>query len=102
MAELLQSVIQRAIIGGPSDPPKIMPPKKINPPPLAAQPKKPDNMPGAKDITQAATIKDEKRRILTGLPKPTEKVFAGENTGSDALIKKRVLGGGMGRQTTGE
>lgn len=102
MAELLQSAIQRWVIGGPDDPPKIMPQKKINPPPLAAKPREPEKIPGSQDITQAATIKDEKRRILGNTPKPTEKKFAGDMPGADGVIKKRVLGGAIGRQTTGE
>lgn len=103
MTAFLFGPLQKAFYGPPED--KLPPlPKKEDPPPMAAQPKAPGNLPGEEDKTQAATVKDEKRRILSVMPKKTENKFAGETPGigADAVIKKRVLGGGAGRATVGE
>lgn len=100
MSAFLLGPLQQLYYGKPEELPPI--PKKQDPPPMAAQPKAPGNLAGEKDISQAATVKDEKRRILSVLPKKTESKFAGEAPGSDAVIKKRVLGGAAGRATTGE
>lgn len=94
---------QAATVGGalwakkaftPEDTPPVPPVKTKTPPRFATQPKAPANIPGEKDITQAATIKDEKRRILKGLPSPTESVFAGDlhQPGQDMIRKRRLLG----------
>jgi len=100
--------LMRALgIGGSPDevpaPPKA---SKLPSPPMAAQPKAPENIPGSEDRTQSATIKDEKRRILTMMPRRTRNTYAGAYTRdaalSEAVVKKTVLGGGIGRQTTGE
>lgn len=101
MAELLGSLLMRQL-HPPKDAPVVPPMKKKDPPPLAAQPKAPGNIPGENDISQAATVKDEKRRILRALPTPTQKEYAGDLPGADAVVKKRILGGGgTGRTTTG-
>ena len=100
MAELLGSLLMRQL-HPPKDAPVVPPMKQKDPPPLAAQPKAPGNIPGEKDISQAATVKDEKRRILRALPTPTQKEYVGDLPGADAVVKKRILGGGTGRTTTG-
>lgn len=101
MSSLIGGLIQRALQKGPDEYPEF--PKEQPQAPLAAQPKAPENVPGEKDISQAATVKDEKRRILSVLPKATKTTYAGNNTaGSDSVIKKRVLGNsGTGQATTG-
>ncbi len=94
---------QAATVGGtiwakkalsPEDTPPVPPVKTKTPPSLAAQPKAPGNIPGEKDISQAATVKDEKRRILRALPTPTQKEYAGElyQPGQDMIRKRRLLG----------
>lgn len=101
MSSLIGGLVQRALQKGPDEYPEF--PKEQPQAPLAAQPKAPENVPGEKDISQAATVKDEKRRILSAMPKATKTTYAGESsTGSDAVIKKRVLGNsGAGKSTTG-
>ncbi len=102
MAELVSSLLMRAVNGGPEDPPAVPKLKNVDATPLAAAPKDPGNVPGVNDKTMGAGAADEKRRILRAMPSKTENTFAG-NTTESAPVKKRVLGAATaGRQTTGE
>ena len=100
MTSLLFGALQQQLQGPPDPLPPI--PKKVlpEPPKMANQPIGPGNIPGQDDTTTAAGAADEKRRILKTLPKKTENKFAGD--AGQAPVKKRVLGGGTGREVTGE
>lgn len=101
MSGVLTSAIWKAIEGPPEKLPK--PPKMSIPIPVAPKaPPKPENAPGADDITANATVADERRRILAGLPEKTKTEYAGEADAA-GVVKKRLLGGGTtGKSTTGE
>ena len=83
--------------------PKAPPPYK--PPPLPPPPKKvetPAPVPGIQEKEIGAGAMDERRRILAGLPQQTKNTYGGDVVSEPVLAKKRLLGGGVGRETTGE
>lgn len=84
--------------GGPPKPPPYRPPP-IPPPVKKETP--PPKVPGIEENKIGAGAMDERRRILSGLPQATQTTYAGA-TSDAAPVKKRVLGGGYGKETTGE
>lgn len=82
--------------------PKAPPPYK--PPPLPPPPKKvetPAPVPGIQEKEIGAGAMDERRRILAGLPQATKNTYAGSTDAAPVVQKKRLLGGGVGQETTG-
>ena len=84
--------------------PDATPPPRFTPPAPPATPKKilaPSNLP-TEDKTQSNAYKaEEKRRILGNLPTATKDVFAGADQTNPNLKKPKLLGGGVGQQTSG-
>ena len=100
MAELLGSLLTRIIAGGPDKPPQPPRIEKVPIPALAKKPKEPGVVPGINDKQMGAGAMDEKRRIMGGLPKPTQNEFAGASM--EPIKKKKLLGDGLtGNLTTG-
>lgn len=101
MAEFLISSLIRSF----EDDPRPIPPPKVPKPiplPLAKKPKEPGNVPGVEQKEIGAGAAQEKRRILSALPTPTQTTFAGE-AGEAPVKKKKLLGAGItGKETTGE
>lgn len=100
MSGLLFGEGQKALKGPPDELPQV--PKQVDLPPLAAEPKSPGNAPGSDDKTMGAGASDEKRRILKMMPQKTTTKYAGDNPGAAPVEKKRLLGGAIGKQTTGD
>ena len=87
--------------GRPSGP-KAPPPYK--PPPLPPPPKKeqaPPPVPGIEEKEIGAGAMDERRRILAALPNATKNTYGGDSDTAAPVVKKRLLGGGVGQETTG-
>lgn len=84
--------------GAPKKPPPFKPPPL--PPPV-----KKEEAPvskGIEETTAGAGAMDERRRILAGLPTQTKNTYGGDKVPEIAPIqKKRLLGGGIGQETTG-
>lgn len=82
--------------------PKKPPPFK--PPPLPAPVKK-EEAPvskGIEETTVGAGALDERRRILAAMPTQTKNTYGGDKvTDAAPVVKKRLLGGGLGQETTG-
>lgn len=80
------------------------PPPKFTPPPLPPVEKKlqaPTAPAGMADTKIGAGALDERRRILSGLPSRTQNTYGGDTGDGAPIARKRLLGGGMGRETTG-
>lgn len=95
------AAVYGATKGKPSGP-KAPPPYK--PPPLPPPPKKeptPAPVPGIQEKEIGAGALDERRRILAGLPQATKNTYAGSTDAAPVVQKKRLLGGGVGQETTG-
>ena len=82
----------------PKAPPPYKPPEL--PPPKQKPLEKP--VPGIQEKEIGAGAMDERRRILAGLPQQTKNTYGGDVVSEPVLAKKRLLGGGVGRETTGE
>lgn len=88
MSGVATSFIWKKIMGPPDKLPK--PPKiQAKIPVMPKAPPKPENAPGAADITSNAAVAEERRRILSSAPQATNKEFAGED---GEYKKKRLLG----------
>jgi hypothetical protein len=86
---------------GPKAPP---PPPPYKPPPLPPPPKKeqaPPPVPGIQEKEIGAGAMDERRRILAALPNATKNTYGGDSDTAAPVVKKRLLGGGVGQETTG-
>lgn len=82
--------------------PKAPPPYK--PPPPPPPPKKeptPPPVPGIQEKEIGAGAMDERRRILAALPNATKNTYGGDSDATAPVVKKRLLGGGVGQETTG-
>jgi hypothetical protein len=82
-------------------PPK---PPPFKPPPLPPPVKKvmaPAAVPGIEDKQIGAGALDERRRILASMPTQTKNTYGGNITETAPIQKKRLLGGGIGQETTG-
>jgi hypothetical protein len=101
MSSLIGGWLQQLIQGKPDEIPK---PPAYTPPPIPPPPKKilaPSGLP-TEDKTQSNAYKaDERRRILGNLPSATKDVYAGADTTNPNLKKPKLLGGGVGQQTSG-
>jgi len=84
--------------GGPKSPPPFKPPPL--PPPIKKEPA-PPAVPGVKETSMGAGAMDEKRRILAGMPTQTKNTYGGDAVSNAPVAKKRLLGGGIGQETTG-
>lgn len=84
--------------GAPKKPPPFKPPPL--PPPV-----KKEEAPVSKGIDEKETgagALDERRRILAAMPTQTKNTFGGDKVTTVApVMKKRLLGGGIGQETTG-
>jgi len=100
MSSLIGGLLQQ-LIQGPPD--KIPPPPKYNPPPVPPPPKKilGPSAPPTVDKNSNAYQAEERRRILGRLPTATKDVYAGADTTTPNLKKPKLLGGGVGQQTSG-
>lgn len=84
---------------GPKAPPPYKPPPL---PPPAKKEQAPPPVPGIEEKEIGAGAMDERRRILSGLPKQTKNTYGGDAVSETAtVVKKRLLGGGIGKETTG-
>lgn len=85
--------------GSPSSPkPPPYKPEPL-PPPKKKEPEAP--VPGIEEKAVGAGARDERRRILAGLPKQTKNTYGGDAASDAPIAKKSLLGGGTGRETTG-
>lgn len=100
MSNLLFGEIQKALHGGPKKPPK---PPEFNPPPPPPPEKKIEAPSGAPTEASNAFKADEQRRMLGALPKPIQTKYAGDETDptKPKTKKQKLLGGGVGQQTSG-
>jgi hypothetical protein len=79
-------------------------PPPFKPPPLPPPVKKvlaPPAVPGIEDKQIGAGALDERRRILASMPVQTKNTYGGNTTEAAPIQKKRLLGGGIGQETTG-
>jgi len=100
MSNMIGGWVQRWLHGKPPKPPKPPAFNQPTPPP----PEKPVEEPsGAPTEASNAFKADEARRMLGGLPKPIKKTYAGEELDPDKpkTKKAKLLGGGVGQQTSG-
>lgn len=100
MSNMIGGWLQRWIHGGPEKIKAPPPPKPIEVPP----PEKPPEVPSGAPTEESNAFKaDEARRMLGGLPKPIKKTYAGEELDPDKpkTKKAKLLGGGVGQQTSG-
>ena len=86
--------------GGTPRIPPYKPPELPLPPPKKKDPERP--APGIEEKQVGAGALDERRRILAAMPQQTKNTYGGDASGDEAPVqKKRLLGGGIGRETTG-
>jgi hypothetical protein len=100
------SMLVSSIMKGMDKGPDPLPPPPPYVPPPAPPAEKPIEAPSAAPTegveSSNAFKKDEKRRILASTPNKTKNTYAGDTSGTAAVKKKTLLGGGTtGSDTTG-